>query len=194
MTFLFGEEAFNAAVGTPLGPTDPSEPSGSTDSVSLESVDPNGEEWEMWETLKALRAQTQRRGLRASKYRRVALRFKRHAARACQDSKELQERYFSALERSEVLARTLTSLEDELEEVKTRLSAREREPLPKLDKDAVCVICLCNPRGTAFVPCGHIACCEKCADTLIRRARGRDFPRCPICRKEFTRAQPLYFA
>ena len=190
MSFIFGEQAFNA----PLGPTDPSEPSGSTDSVSLESVDPNGEEWEMWETLKALRAQTARRGLRASKYRRVALRFKRHAARACQDSKELQERYFSALERSEVLARTLTSLEDELEEVKTRLSSREREPLPKLDKDAVCVICLGNPRGTAFVPCGHIACCQKCADQLERRARGRDFPRCPICRKEFTRAQPLYYA
>ena len=74
MSFIFGEEAFNAAVGMPLGPTDPSEPSGSTD-----SVDPNGEEWEMWETLKALRAQTKRRGLRAAKYRLAALRFKRCA-------------------------------------------------------------------------------------------------------------------
>ena len=194
MSFIFGEEAFLASSQSPTAPPAPHDSFESTDSVSLESVDPNGEEWDMWETMKALRAQTKRRGLRASKYRRVALRFKRHAARACQDSKELQERYFSALERSEVLARTLASLEDELEEVKTRLSAREREPLPKLDKDAVCVICLGNPRGTAFVPCGHIACCEKCADQLVRRARGRDFARCPICRKEFTRAQPLYFA
>ena len=194
MSFIFGEQAFNAAYSASSGPTDPFEPSGSTDSVSLESVDPAGEEWEMWETLKALRAQTARRGRRARAYRLTALRFKRCAARACQSSKELQDRYFNALERANGLASALTSREDELAEVKARLAAREREPLPKLDKDATCVICLGNPRGTAFVPCGHIACCQRCADEIIRRARGRDFAHCPICRKEFTRAQPLYYA
>lgn len=93
---------------------------------------------------------------------------------------ELQMRYFSALERTEAPARSLTSLESELEEVKTRLAS-----LPKLGKDATCVICLGNARGVAFVPC---------AAQLERSARGRDFPRCPICRTEFTRAQPLYYA
>lgn len=179
MAFIFGKEAFEAGISH----TAPSEPSGSTDSVSLESVDPNGEEWDMWETLKALRVQTKRRGLRAAKYRRAA-------TRACQGQNELQMRYLSALERTEALARTLTALE----EVKVRQASRERQPLPKLDKDATCVICLCNPRGVAFVPCGHIACCQQCADQIARHARGRDFPRCPICRAEFSKAQPLYYA
>lgn len=107
---------------------------------------------------------------------------------------ELQMRYFSALERTEAPARSLTSLESELEEVKMRLASREKEPLPELGKNATCVICLYNPRGTAFVPCGHIACCQQCADQIERHARGRDFPRCPICRAEFSKAQPLYYA
>ena len=190
MSFIFGEQAFNA----PLGPTDPSEPSGSTDSVSLESVDPNGEEWEMWETLKALRAQTARRGLRAAKYRRAALKFKRSNEQARRKADELQSRYLNALERTEAVTRSVGMLLDELDEVKAKLAAREKAPLPELKEASTCVICLNNARGVAFVPCGHIACCEACANELKHYACGRDFPRCPICRKEIERVQVLYYA
>lgn len=195
MTFIFGEQAFNAASSAPSGPTTPFEPSGSTDSVSLESVDPAGEEWEMWETLKALRAQTARRGRRARAYRLTALRFKRSNARALREAEEYKRFYHIALERTEMMARSMIALETELDELKARLAARERQPLPELGKNATCVICLDHPRGTAFVPCGHIACCQQCADMIDRSARrDRLVPRCPICKTPISKAQVLYYA
>ncbi|ESU45215.1 Hypothetical protein GSB_150665 [Giardia duodenalis] len=174
MAFIFGEEAFYARASY--------EPSGSTD-----SVDPNGEEWDMWETLKALRVQTKRRGLRAHKYRLAALRFKRSSIKAHQKADELQSRYLNALERTEAVTRSFVTLMDELDEAKAKLAAREKEA-------STCVICLYNARGVAFVPCGHIACCQQCADQIERHARGRDFPRCPICREHCDWAQRLFYA
>lgn len=195
MSFIFGEQAFNAAYSAPSGPTAPFEPSGSTDSVSLESVDPAGEEWEMWETLKALRAQTARRGRRARAYRLTALRFKRSNMNARREAEEYKRFYHHALERTEMMARSMIGLETELDELKARLAARERQPLPELGKNATCVICLDHPRGTAFVPCGHIACCQRCADMIDRRARrDRLVPRCPICKTPISKAQVLYYA
>ena len=194
MSFIFGEDAFDATRSAPVAPTTPSEPSGSTDSVSLESVDPNGEEWDMWETMKALRAQTARRGCRAAKYRRAALKFKRSSEQARRKADELQSRYLNALERTEAVTRSFVTLMDELDEAKAKLAAREKEPLPVLKEASTCVICLYNARGVAFVPYGHIACCAPCAKELQRLAGDSDFARCPICRKEIERVQVLYYA
>ena len=191
MAFLFGEDAFMSSTPTPA----PADSCGSTDSDSLESVDPNGEEWDMWETMKALRAQTTRRGRRAAKYRLAALKFKRSNEQARRKANELQSRYLNALERTEAVTRAFAIAMEELDEAKVKLASREQQPLPELGKNATCVICLDHPRGTAFVPCGHIACCQRCADMIDRRARrDRLVPRCPICKTPISKAQVLYYA
>ncbi|CAD2212913.1 hypothetical protein AGDE_08508 [Angomonas deanei] len=43
-----------------------------------------------------------------------------------------------------------------------------------LDLAEACVVCLERPRCYAFLPCGHIACCEECCKPLDT---------CPICRQ-----------
>lgn len=195
MAFIFGEDAFMSSTSTPTPAPAPADSCGSTDSVSLESVDPNGEEWDMWETMKALRAQTTRRGRRAAKYRLAALKFKRSSVQARRKADELQSRYLTALERTEAVTRAFAMAMEELDEAKVKLASREQQPLPELGKNATCVICLDHPRGTAFVPCGHIACCQQCADIIDRHAR-RDglVPRCPICKTPISKAQVLYYA
>jgi len=58
---------------------------------------------------------------------------------------------------------------------------------PSLDSDNVqkCVICLIDERSTVFVPCGHMACCECCADILLAKDKGG--AKCPICRSQLQR-------
>lgn len=41
-----------------------------------------------------------------------------------------------------------------------------------------CVVCLSGPKSHAFVPCGHQACCGRCAAAALD---GR-MQRCPVCR------------
>nr|CCC95544.1 unnamed protein product [Trypanosoma congolense IL3000] len=41
------------------------------------------------------------------------------------------------------------------------------------DPDELCVVCLASRRAYAFLPCGHVSCCERC---------GRALTRCPMCR------------
>ena len=58
-----------------------------------------------------------------------------------------------------------------------------------------CAICLQGKRTIAFVPCGHVACCEPCAQALADAAAARDEDfLCPICREYCENAQRLYFA
>lgn len=40
----------------------------------------------------------------------------------------------------------------------------------------LCVICMFSDKNVAFQPCGHVACCSKCAVELVRQGI------CPICR------------
>lgn len=193
MAFIFGENAF-AASSMPAPTPAPAESCGSTDSVSLESVDPNGEEWDMWETMKALRAQTRRRGQRAAKYRLAALRFKRSSVCALRDVEKYKGYYQNALERTEAITNSFATLLDELDDVKAELAARKSEPLPDLNEKTTCAICLCYPRRTVFVPCGHIVCCQQCADRIVSHAGASNIARCPICKKEIERVQVLYNA
>jgi hypothetical protein len=56
--------------------------------------------------------------------------------------------------------------------------------LPPVAEETRCVVCLDAEKAHAFFPCGHLACCEKCA------ARLKGLP-CPICRRpavDITRA------
>ncbi|KAM7254565.1 hypothetical protein ACFE04_003945 [Oxalis oulophora] len=43
----------------------------------------------------------------------------------------------------------------------------------------LCVICLMRRRQSAFVPCGHLVCCRRCAISIV----GEGVPKCPLCRE-----------
>lgn len=49
--------------------------------------------------------------------------------------------------------------------------------------DRICKICLTGEYDTAFVPCGHVVACAKCASSIIK---------CPICRKRFNDILRIY--
>ncbi|KAK3262109.1 hypothetical protein CYMTET_29018 [Cymbomonas tetramitiformis] len=49
-----------------------------------------------------------------------------------------------------------------------------------------CVVCLQRRRRVVFTPCGHRACCQRCA-RQVAQARGRQERRCPVCRQEVSR-------
>ncbi|XVF27054.1 hypothetical protein REPUB_Repub14bG0073400 [Reevesia pubescens] len=42
----------------------------------------------------------------------------------------------------------------------------------------LCVICLMRRRRSAFIPCGHLVCCQRCAVSVEREL----VPKCPVCR------------
>ncbi|XWS16162.1 hypothetical protein CRYUN_Cryun34aG0061600 [Craigia yunnanensis] len=42
----------------------------------------------------------------------------------------------------------------------------------------LCVICLMRRRRSAFIPCGHLVCCQRCAVSVEREV----VPKCPVCR------------
>ncbi|KAJ1631324.1 hypothetical protein T492DRAFT_996322 [Pavlovales sp. CCMP2436] len=52
-------------------------------------------------------------------------------------------------------------------------------PSTSTHSDGICVICLVARAESAFYPCGHRACCDKCAE----RVRIEPQPRCPLCRQ-----------
>ena len=55
-------------------------------------------------------------------------------------------------------------------------------PVAKPEDDNDCCICLDAPTTVAFVPCGHLATCEKCSHV----------PNCPICRGNVTSTLRIY--
>ncbi|KAI8521997.1 Protein DETOXIFICATION 47, chloroplastic [Branchiostoma belcheri] len=64
----------------------------------------------------------------------------------------------------------------------------ERE-LRRLREERQCKVCLSEDACMVFIPCGHLCCCEHCANML--RIRGR---RCPLCRAMFQRVQRAFLA
>lgn len=49
----------------------------------------------------------------------------------------------------------------------------------------LCKICYSNDYNTAFMPCGHVVACGKCASSVTK---------CPLCRKPFERVMRVYFS
>lgn len=41
-----------------------------------------------------------------------------------------------------------------------------------------CAVCMCNPKESVFMPCGHYYCCQECSNRLKK---------CPICRQTVMR-------
>ncbi|KAF4368218.1 E3 ubiquitin-protein ligase SPL2 [Cannabis sativa] len=52
----------------------------------------------------------------------------------------------------------------------------------------LCVICLTRRRRSAFVPCGHLVCCQSCAISVEHAAT----PKCPLCRQEIRSSVRIY--
>lgn len=50
-----------------------------------------------------------------------------------------------------------------------------------------CVICLCEPRDTLFMPCRHLCICSGCAESF---ARGDG--KCPLCRQGFESMMSIF--
>ncbi|XP_055704560.1 death-associated inhibitor of apoptosis 1-like isoform X2 [Phlebotomus papatasi] len=75
------------------------------------------------------------------------------------------------------------------------LPAAKEEPLSeevvgtKIPADALenklCKICFVNEYNTAFLPCGHVVACAKCASSVTS---------CPLCREPFTTVTRIYFS
>jgi hypothetical protein len=60
----------------------------------------------------------------------------------------------------------------------------EETPLPPVKNESQeneCLICAANPKECAFVPCGHLCVCQKCASELIAISH-----KCPVCRADTT--------
>ncbi|XP_055686730.1 death-associated inhibitor of apoptosis 1-like [Lutzomyia longipalpis] len=52
-------------------------------------------------------------------------------------------------------------------------------------ENKLCKICFVNDYNTAFLPCGHVVACAKCASSVTS---------CPLCREPFTTVTRIYFS
>ncbi|KAL6970494.1 RING-type E3 ubiquitin transferase [Sarracenia purpurea var. burkii] len=52
----------------------------------------------------------------------------------------------------------------------------------------LCVICLTRRRRSAFIPCGHLVCCQPCALSVERDL----VPKCPVCRQTIRSSVRIY--
>lgn len=54
----------------------------------------------------------------------------------------------------------------------------------------LCVVCLMRRRTTAFTPCGHLVCCNRCAVSVEREVS----PKCPICRMPIRTSMRIFLS
>lgn len=153
------------------------------DSTSVDSAQPSDEEWQVRETAKALRSQTKRRAARMNKFRVAALNYKRKARCEGAIANEFTTRYYDALGSLWPLRDKIEALEAEKAELQAQLEAREVAPLPTATEAPMCAVCLGNARRVAFVPCGHMVCCQPCATYLLDHPNDEGDVLCPICKK-----------
>ncbi|CAN4095263.1 unnamed protein product [Withania somnifera] len=52
----------------------------------------------------------------------------------------------------------------------------------------LCVICLARRKRSAFIPCGHLVCCQRCALSVERDLA----PKCPLCRQTIHSSVRIY--
>ena len=50
------------------------------------------------------------------------------------------------------------------------------------DESICCVICMVNPRQTAFSACGHMVSCVHCTNVLVGQMDNPNRTKCPVCR------------
>lgn len=52
----------------------------------------------------------------------------------------------------------------------------------------LCGICLTRRRRSAFIPCGHLVCCQRCALSIEHEVS----PKCPLCRQSIRTSVRIY--
>ncbi|KAJ8646955.1 hypothetical protein MRB53_008703 [Persea americana] len=62
------------------------------------------------------------------------------------------------------------------------------DDLGDISDGELCVICLMRRRRSAFIPCGHLVCCPRCA-LLVERDSN---PKCPVCRQNIRTSVRIY--
>ncbi|KAJ0492000.1 putative transcription factor C2H2 family [Helianthus annuus] len=62
------------------------------------------------------------------------------------------------------------------------------EDIGEVPEGQLCVICLMRQRRSAFVPCGHLVCCPRCALSVERDLS----PKCPVCRQTIHSSVRIY--
>ena len=162
----------------------PSPSLGTPESTSVDSAQPSDEEWQVRETARALRSQTKRRAAKMNKFRVAALHYKRKARLEGVLANEFTTRYYDALGSLWPLRNKIEALEAEKAELQAQLEARDVAPLPTATEATTCAICLQNARRVAFVPCGHLVCCQPCAAYLLDHPNEENAVPCPICKKD----------
>ncbi|KAL8458686.1 hypothetical protein ACS0TY_036261 [Phlomoides rotata] len=64
----------------------------------------------------------------------------------------------------------------------------EDEESEEVPDGELCVICLMRRRRSAFIPCGHRVCCQRCALQVEREVT----PNCPVCRQSVRGSVRIY--
>ncbi|XP_073018237.1 E3 ubiquitin-protein ligase SPL2-like isoform X2 [Primulina eburnea] len=72
-------------------------------------------------------------------------------------------------------------------EVSSPVAVAEEESADVPDGE-LCVICLTRRRHSAFIPCGHLVCCQRCALSVERELS----PQCPVCRQSIRSSVRIY--
>ncbi|KAI3711958.1 hypothetical protein L1987_70507 [Smallanthus sonchifolius] len=75
---------------------------------------------------------------------------------------------------------------EEINESEADVAAEE--DISDVPEGQLCVICLMRQRRSAFVPCGHLVCCPRCALSVERDLA----PKCPVCRQTIHRSVRIY--
>ncbi|CAN8321864.1 unnamed protein product [Cochlearia groenlandica] len=66
----------------------------------------------------------------------------------------------------------------------------ETEDTDEIPDGQLCVICVSRRRISAFMPCGHIVCCRRCALTVERDLN----PKCPVCLQSIRGSMRVFYS
>ncbi|KAI3814906.1 hypothetical protein L1987_14553 [Smallanthus sonchifolius] len=75
---------------------------------------------------------------------------------------------------------------EEINEIEADVAAEE--DIGDVPEGQLCVICLMRQRRSAFIPCGHLVCCPRCALSVERDLA----PKCPVCRQMIHSSVRIY--
>ncbi|XP_036145385.1 E3 ubiquitin-protein ligase cblA-like [Monomorium pharaonis] len=56
--------------------------------------------------------------------------------------------------------------------------------------ERTCIACINTKSNQVFIPCGHICCCEDCANYIMQESD--DVKKCPICKKQISAIYKVY--
>ena len=78
------------------------------------------------------------------------------------------------------------ALARELQQMDSRLG--HEAPLPQVEEEMLCVVCMDRRKQHAMVPCMHMCACEACAQRLLAART----PQCPGCRTPLQRSTRVF--